>query len=69
MAANGLYANLCRVQSAAVTIEERLDELEVDATGGEFAFSEGKDCRGSVLTALGGRAAPRSLGKSFIMPH
>jgi hypothetical protein len=28
MAADGLYANLCRVQSTAVTIEERLDELE-----------------------------------------
>jgi ATP-binding cassette, subfamily B, bacterial len=34
MAADGLYANLCRVQSTAVTIEERLDELEVDATAG-----------------------------------
>ena len=34
MAANGLYANLCRVQSTAVTIEERLDELEVDAAAG-----------------------------------
>jgi ATP-binding cassette subfamily B protein/subfamily B ATP-binding cassette protein MsbA len=32
MALDGLYANLCRVQSTAVTIEERLDELEVDAT-------------------------------------
>jgi ABC-type multidrug transport system fused ATPase/permease subunit len=31
MALDGLYANLCRVQSTAVTIEERLDELEVDA--------------------------------------
>jgi ATP-binding cassette subfamily B protein/subfamily B ATP-binding cassette protein MsbA len=31
MALNGLYASLCRVQSTAVTIEERLDELEVDA--------------------------------------
>jgi ABC-type multidrug transport system fused ATPase/permease subunit len=31
MALGGLYANLCRVQSTAVTIEERLDELEVDA--------------------------------------
>jgi ATP-binding cassette subfamily B protein len=34
MAADGLYANLCRVQSTAVTIEERLDELEVDAAAG-----------------------------------
>ena len=34
MAADGLYANLCRVQSTAVTIEERLDELEVDAPAG-----------------------------------
>jgi ABC-type multidrug transport system fused ATPase/permease subunit len=34
MAADGLYANLCRVQSTAVTIEERLDELEVDAATG-----------------------------------
>jgi ABC-type multidrug transport system fused ATPase/permease subunit len=34
MAADGLYANLCRVQSTAVTIEERLDELEVDAAVG-----------------------------------
>jgi ATP-binding cassette subfamily B protein/subfamily B ATP-binding cassette protein MsbA len=34
MAADGLYANLCRVQSTAVTIEERLDEMEVDATAG-----------------------------------
>ena len=32
MALGGLYANLCRVQSTAVTIEERLDELEVDAS-------------------------------------
>ncbi|HTS17575.1 MAG TPA: ABC transporter ATP-binding protein [Verrucomicrobiae bacterium] len=32
MAQDGLYAQLCRVQSTAVTIEERLDELEVDAT-------------------------------------
>jgi ATP-binding cassette subfamily B protein len=31
MALGGLYANLCRVQSTAVTIEERLDEMEVDA--------------------------------------
>jgi len=31
MASGGLYAQLCRVQSTAVTIEERLDELEVDA--------------------------------------
>ena len=31
MATGGLYAQLCRVQSTAVTIEERLDELEVDA--------------------------------------
>ena len=31
MASDGLYAHLCRVQSTAVTIEERLDELEVDA--------------------------------------
>jgi len=29
MALGGLYANLCRVQSTAVTIEERLDEMEV----------------------------------------
>jgi ATP-binding cassette subfamily B protein/subfamily B ATP-binding cassette protein MsbA len=34
MASGGLYANLCRVQSTAVTIEERLDELEVDAAAG-----------------------------------
>ena len=34
MALGGLYANLCRVQSTAVTIEERLDELEVDAATG-----------------------------------
>lgn len=34
MALGGLYANLCRVQSTAVTIEERLDELEVDAAAG-----------------------------------
>ena len=34
MAADGLYANLCRVQSTVVTIEERLDELEVDAAAG-----------------------------------
>jgi ATP-binding cassette, subfamily B, bacterial len=34
MAADGLYANLCRVQSTAVTIEERLDEMEVDAAAG-----------------------------------
>jgi hypothetical protein len=34
MATDGLYANLCRVQSTAVTIEERLDELEVDAAAG-----------------------------------
>ncbi len=33
MALGGLYASLCRVQSTAVTIEERLDELEVGATG------------------------------------
>ena len=31
MAAGGLYADLCRVQSTAVTIEERLEELEADA--------------------------------------
>jgi ABC-type multidrug transport system fused ATPase/permease subunit len=34
MASGGLYANLCCVQSTAVTIEERLDELEVDAAAG-----------------------------------
>jgi ABC-type multidrug transport system fused ATPase/permease subunit len=34
MALGGLYANLCRVQSTAVTIEERLDEMEVDAAAG-----------------------------------
>ena len=34
MASGGLYAQLCRVQSTAVTIEERLDELEVDAATG-----------------------------------
>ena len=34
MAADGLYANLCRVQSTAVTIEKRLDEMEVDAAVG-----------------------------------
>jgi ABC-type multidrug transport system fused ATPase/permease subunit len=34
MALDGLYANLCRVQSTAVTIEERLDEMEVDAAAG-----------------------------------
>jgi ABC-type multidrug transport system fused ATPase/permease subunit len=34
MALGGLYANLCRVQSTAVTIEERLDEMEVDAATG-----------------------------------
>jgi len=34
MARNGLYAGLCRVQSTAVTIEERLDEMEVDAAAG-----------------------------------
>ncbi|HUI05476.1 MAG TPA: ABC transporter ATP-binding protein [Verrucomicrobiae bacterium] len=31
MAQDGLYAHLCRVQSTAVTIEERLEELEADA--------------------------------------
>jgi ATP-binding cassette subfamily B protein len=31
MAANGLYAHLCRVQSTAVTIEERIEELEAGA--------------------------------------
>jgi ATP-binding cassette, subfamily B, bacterial len=31
MAMNGLYAHLCRVQSTAVTIEERLEELETPA--------------------------------------
>jgi ATP-binding cassette subfamily B protein/subfamily B ATP-binding cassette protein MsbA len=31
MTSDGLYAHLCRVQSTAVTIEERLDELEVGA--------------------------------------
>jgi ABC-type multidrug transport system fused ATPase/permease subunit len=31
MASDGLYAHLCRVQSTAVTIEERLEELEADA--------------------------------------
>jgi ABC-type multidrug transport system fused ATPase/permease subunit len=31
MSLDGLYAHLCRVQSTAVTIEERLDELEVGA--------------------------------------
>ena len=30
MAFDGLYAHLCRVQSTAVTIEERLDEIEAD---------------------------------------
>jgi ATP-binding cassette, subfamily B, bacterial len=34
MTLGGLYAQLCRVQSTAVTIEERLDELEVDAAAG-----------------------------------
>ncbi len=34
MALGGLYASLCRVQSTAVTIEERLDEMEVDAAAG-----------------------------------
>jgi ATP-binding cassette subfamily B protein len=34
MALGGLYAGLCRVQSTAVTIEERLDEMEVDAAAG-----------------------------------
>ena len=33
MASDGLYAHLCRVQSTAVTIEERLDEMGVGATG------------------------------------
>jgi len=28
MEADGLYAHLCRVQSTALTIEERLEELE-----------------------------------------
>ena len=30
MALNGLYAHLCRVQSTALTIEERIEEMEVD---------------------------------------
>ena len=34
MAGGGLYAQLCRVQSTAVTIEERLDEMEVDTAAG-----------------------------------
>jgi ABC-type multidrug transport system fused ATPase/permease subunit len=33
MAQDGLYAHLCRVQSTAVTIEERLEELEVTEPG------------------------------------
>jgi ATP-binding cassette subfamily B protein len=33
MAGNGLYAHLCRVQSTAVTIEERMEELEVTEPG------------------------------------
>jgi ATP-binding cassette subfamily B protein len=32
MALDGLYAHLCRVQSTAVTIEERLEELDANAT-------------------------------------
>ena len=31
MAADGLYAHLCRVQSTAVTIEERLEEIGADS--------------------------------------
>ncbi|HVM61134.1 MAG TPA: ABC transporter ATP-binding protein [Verrucomicrobiae bacterium] len=34
MALGGLYAQLCRVQSTAVTIEERLDEMEVSEAAG-----------------------------------
>jgi ATP-binding cassette, subfamily B, bacterial len=34
MASDGLYAHLCRVQSTAVTIEERLEELEAGAASG-----------------------------------
>jgi ATP-binding cassette subfamily B protein len=34
MALGGLYATLCRVQSTAATIEERLDEMEVSGAAG-----------------------------------